>query len=177
MSKWFFSWFFFELGILDQIQCSFGISNGQAGLLQTVFVVSYMIFAPVFGYLGDRYSRKYIMAAGVFLWSLTTLMGSFMEVMSQITSHKKIRSYQIEKLNFNSINYLYVILYDLKVISLNYTLLFLILFNVFLSFISFGLLTGCIVLCMQFLNSNSKGISQAKSSLKSVWWVWDLKSF
>ncbi|CAH1116879.1 unnamed protein product [Phaedon cochleariae] len=37
-----------------------------------------MIFAPLFGYLGDRYSRRWIMAAGVFLWSLTTLCGSFM---------------------------------------------------------------------------------------------------
>ncbi|KAK9888332.1 hypothetical protein WA026_000588 [Henosepilachna vigintioctopunctata] len=37
-----------------------------------------MIFAPIFGYMGDRYSRKLIMTAGVFLWSLTTLAGSFM---------------------------------------------------------------------------------------------------
>ncbi|KAL1376666.1 hypothetical protein pipiens_020073, partial [Culex pipiens pipiens] len=37
-----------------------------------------MICAPVFGYLGDRYSRKWIMALGVFLWSTTTLLGSFM---------------------------------------------------------------------------------------------------
>ncbi|KAL3273736.1 hypothetical protein HHI36_015165 [Cryptolaemus montrouzieri] len=37
-----------------------------------------MIFAPIFGYLGDRYSRRLIMTAGVFLWSLTTLAGSFM---------------------------------------------------------------------------------------------------
>ena len=52
----------------------------MAGLLQTVFIISYMIFAPLFGFLGDRYSRKWIMAMGVFLWSLTTLLGSFMEV-------------------------------------------------------------------------------------------------
>ncbi|PSN36607.1 Protein spinster [Blattella germanica] len=37
-----------------------------------------MIFAPLFGYLGDRYSRRWIMAFGVSLWSLTTLAGSFM---------------------------------------------------------------------------------------------------
>lgn len=39
-----------------------------------------MICAPIFGYLGDRYNRKLIMAFGVFLWSLTTFVGSFMEV-------------------------------------------------------------------------------------------------
>jgi MFS transporter, Spinster family, sphingosine-1-phosphate transporter len=48
--------------------------------LQTAFVISYMICAPVFGYLGDRYNRKFIMAFGVFLWSLTTIVGSYMNV-------------------------------------------------------------------------------------------------
>jgi len=28
--------------------------------------------------LGDRYSRKAIMAGGVFLWAIFTLLGSFM---------------------------------------------------------------------------------------------------
>jgi MFS family permease len=38
-----------------------------------------MIFAPVFGYLGDRHSRKWIMAVGVGIWVLAVLVGSFME--------------------------------------------------------------------------------------------------
>ncbi len=37
-----------------------------------------MIFAPIFGYLGDRHSRKLIMAFGVFLWTVFTIIGSFM---------------------------------------------------------------------------------------------------
>ncbi|XP_064213413.1 protein spinster isoform X2 [Tribolium castaneum] len=65
-------------GILEDIQKYFNVQNDKGGLLQTAFVLSYMIFAPIFGYLGDRYSRKNIMAFGVFLWSLTTLIGSFM---------------------------------------------------------------------------------------------------
>ena len=46
------------------------------GLLQTAFVIAYMIFAPLFGYLGDRYSRRAIMATGVFCWSVFTVLGS-----------------------------------------------------------------------------------------------------
>ncbi|KAK3910946.1 Protein spinster [Frankliniella fusca] len=65
-------------GVLDKIQTQFDITDDKAGLLQTAFVVSYMIFAPIFGYLGDRYNRKIIMAGGVLMWSLTTLGGSFM---------------------------------------------------------------------------------------------------
>lgn len=58
----------------------FNIGDDKAGLLQTVFVVAYMIFAPIFGYFGDRYSRKYIMAFGVALWTMTTFLGSFLKV-------------------------------------------------------------------------------------------------
>lgn len=66
-------------GILTKIQAYFKLGDDEGGLLQTAFVLSYMLFAPFFGYLGDRYSRRYIMAFGVFLWSLTTLIGSFMK--------------------------------------------------------------------------------------------------
>ncbi|XP_053684626.1 protein spinster isoform X1 [Sabethes cyaneus] len=65
-------------GVLTDIQLHFNIGDDEGGLLQTAFVLSYMICAPLFGYLGDRYSRKWIMALGVFLWSTTTLLGSFM---------------------------------------------------------------------------------------------------
>ncbi|XP_060521641.1 protein spinster isoform X2 [Cylas formicarius] len=66
-------------GVLEEIQTYFGVNDGRAGLLQTAFVVSYMAFGPLFGYLGDRYSRRWLMSFGVFLWSVTTLCGSFMQ--------------------------------------------------------------------------------------------------
>lgn len=65
-------------GILTKIQEEYKIGDAEGGLLQTAFVLSYMIFAPLFGYLGDRYSRQAIMGFGVFLWSIFTLIGSFM---------------------------------------------------------------------------------------------------
>lgn len=70
--------FLFFPGVLSDIQDSFQIKDDQGGLLQTVFILSYMIFAPIFGYLGDRFSRKAIMAFGITLWGATTLLGSFM---------------------------------------------------------------------------------------------------
>ncbi|XP_052861389.1 protein spinster isoform X2 [Anopheles cruzii] len=65
-------------GVLTEIQDHFQIGDDEGGLLQTAFVLSYMICAPIFGYLGDRYSRKWIMVLGVSLWSTTTLLGSYM---------------------------------------------------------------------------------------------------
>ena len=41
-----------SLGVLKTIQDYFDINDNQAGLLQTVFVCSYMALAPVFGYIG-----------------------------------------------------------------------------------------------------------------------------
>ncbi|XP_012275292.1 protein spinster isoform X2 [Orussus abietinus] len=66
-------------GVLSNIRTDFNIGNDKSGLLQTAFIISYMIFAPLFGYLGDRYNRKIIMSFGVFLWCLTTFVGSYMK--------------------------------------------------------------------------------------------------
>lgn len=64
-------------GVLPDIEHFFGISDGTSGLLQTVFICSYMLLAPLFGYLGDRYNRKLIMCFGIAFWSVITLASSF----------------------------------------------------------------------------------------------------
>ncbi|KAL2094993.1 hypothetical protein ACEWY4_009712 [Coilia grayii] len=64
-------------GVLLNIQTYFNIKDSTAGLLQTVFICSFMLLAPVFGYLGDRYNRKFIMVAGLAVWIVTTLCSSF----------------------------------------------------------------------------------------------------
>ena len=65
-------------GILRDVQEYYSIGDDQGGALQTIFVVSYMIVAPIFGYLGDRYSRRWLMAVGVSIWIVAVLLGSFM---------------------------------------------------------------------------------------------------
>ncbi|GMV27231.1 MAG: MFS transporter [Phycisphaerae bacterium] len=44
----------------------------KLGLLSTAFLVSYMVAAPVFGWLGDRWRRWAIIGVGVIAWSLAT---------------------------------------------------------------------------------------------------------
>jgi len=44
----------------------------KGGLLFTVFLVSYMVLSPLFGWLSDRSSRWVIMALGTAIWSLAT---------------------------------------------------------------------------------------------------------
>ncbi|XP_066577914.1 protein spinster homolog 1 [Amia ocellicauda] len=64
-------------GVLPDIEKFFDIGDSNSGLLQTVFICSYMILAPVFGYLGDRFNRKLIMCVGISFWSVVTLASSF----------------------------------------------------------------------------------------------------
>jgi MFS family permease len=45
----------------------------QFGFLWTAFTLGYMVFAPVVGFLTDRYRRTRIFAVCVLLWSLATL--------------------------------------------------------------------------------------------------------
>src|SRR5947209_5497139 len=44
----------------------------KMGLLSTAFLVSYMIVAPVFGWLADHVSRWKLIGIGVLLWSLAS---------------------------------------------------------------------------------------------------------
>ncbi|XP_074870226.1 protein spinster homolog 3-like [Carettochelys insculpta] len=63
--------------VLVDIEKYFDLSDGSAGLLQTVFVLFFLLSAPLFGYLGDRYNRKIILSVGISLWSGVTLGSSF----------------------------------------------------------------------------------------------------
>ncbi|MEI7685226.1 MAG: MFS transporter [Planctomycetota bacterium] len=47
-------------------------SRSSMGLLSTAFLVTYMLLAPVFGWLADRYSRWKLVGIGVILWSLAS---------------------------------------------------------------------------------------------------------
>lgn len=54
----------------------------------TVFICSFLLLAPLFGYLGDRYNRKYIMIGGLTVWLLTAAGSSFVsESVSETCSH------------------------------------------------------------------------------------------
>jgi MFS transporter, Spinster family, sphingosine-1-phosphate transporter len=63
--------------VLVPLQKDFGISDGEAGRINTAFMLGYFLTAPFFGFLGDRASRKWLIALGIFIWSLGTLMTGF----------------------------------------------------------------------------------------------------
>jgi len=60
--------------VLPSLQAEMRFNDEQAGTIATAFMLGYFLTAPIFGYLGDRMSRRGLIAAGVFVWSLGTLL-------------------------------------------------------------------------------------------------------
>ncbi len=71
--------FFFEykIGVLNEIIDFYKIDDSLAELIQLILNFGFIISAPLFGYLGDKYKRKWIITFGICLWSLMNLIGSF----------------------------------------------------------------------------------------------------
>ncbi|VDD96190.1 unnamed protein product [Enterobius vermicularis] len=67
-------------GVLTELQAYFQIvgDDSSAGLLQTIFIVFYMLFSPLFGYLGDRYNRKIILSSGISFWIMAVFVSTLL---------------------------------------------------------------------------------------------------
>ena len=60
-------------GEVSLIQREFHATDQQMGALTTALFITYMLVAPLTGWLGDRFSRKPLIIFGAVLWSLATL--------------------------------------------------------------------------------------------------------
>jgi len=74
--------------VLTPLQKDLGINDGQAGRLVTAFMIGYFFTSPVFGWLGDRCSRKWLIAAGIFVWSAGTILTGFAETFAMMIAFR-----------------------------------------------------------------------------------------
>ncbi len=59
--------------VVGPVQQTLGVTeDSRGGLLSTAFFLSYALVSPLVGWLGDRVTRKYLLAIGVGIWSLAT---------------------------------------------------------------------------------------------------------
>jgi len=58
--------------VFEPIKRELHFSDMQLGMLSSAFMIAYSITSPAFGRMGDLYVRKYLIAAGVTLWSFAT---------------------------------------------------------------------------------------------------------
>lgn len=70
--------------VLTPLKNELKLSDEQLGTLQSAFMLGYFLTAPIFGYLGDRWSRRWLIAAGVFVWSLGTLLSGHAGAMGSL---------------------------------------------------------------------------------------------
>jgi MFS family permease len=61
-------------GVQPLVQKQFGVNDARIGTLTSAFFLTYMIAAPLTGWLGDRVARKPLIVAGALLWSAATLL-------------------------------------------------------------------------------------------------------
>jgi MFS family permease len=64
-------------GAQPLIQREFHATDQQMGALTTAFFLTYMIVAPLSGWLGDWFRRKPLIITGAVIWSLATLGSAF----------------------------------------------------------------------------------------------------
>jgi MFS family permease len=64
---------FVAAAVLPLIIAELAISKGQAGWLQSAFMLTYMLVSFLAGYVGDRWRRLVLAVVGVTVWSLATV--------------------------------------------------------------------------------------------------------
>jgi MFS transporter, Spinster family, sphingosine-1-phosphate transporter len=63
--------------LVTPIKAEFHLTDEQVGRLQAIFTIAYVIAAPIFGYLGDHFRRKWFMFGGILLWSIASVGSGF----------------------------------------------------------------------------------------------------
>jgi MFS family permease len=74
--------------VLSPLQNELHITDGQAGRIMTAFMIGYFVTSPFFGYLGDRFPRKWLIAAGIFVWSLGTILTGYAGTFAVLLSYR-----------------------------------------------------------------------------------------
>lgn len=63
--------------VLESVGNDWNLSDTDRGNLGTAFMLGYFLTSPFFGYLGDRASRKWLIAFGVAVWCAGTVLSGF----------------------------------------------------------------------------------------------------
>ncbi len=68
---------FLVMAVGPRIQESLHLGDAQIGWVESAFMLGYFLTSPIFGWLGDRYPRKWLIAGGVAVWSIATIASGF----------------------------------------------------------------------------------------------------
>ncbi|MBW4055597.1 MAG: MFS transporter [Proteobacteria bacterium] len=63
--------------VFPLIKVDLHLSDTALGFLGSAFMLSYLLIAPLFGWLGDRWSRTKLASGGLVVWSMATALAGF----------------------------------------------------------------------------------------------------
>ncbi|MDD2853845.1 MAG: MFS transporter [Desulfuromonadaceae bacterium] len=63
--------------VFPLIKIDLNLTDTALGFLGSAFMFSYLLFAPLFGWLGDHWSRTRLASGGLAVWSLATALAGF----------------------------------------------------------------------------------------------------
>jgi len=65
--------------VAPAIQRDLGLTDTEIGAMEAALLLSFTVLAPVFGWLGDRYSRARLMAVAAVIWSIATGLAAWVD--------------------------------------------------------------------------------------------------
>ena len=65
--------------VAPAIQRDLGLTDTEIGAMEAALLLSFTVLAPLFGRLGDRYSRTRLMATAAVIWSIATGLAAFVD--------------------------------------------------------------------------------------------------
>ncbi|HHB91460.1 MAG TPA: MFS transporter [Anaerolineae bacterium] len=76
--------------LFPTLQTLWGLSYSQLGVIGTIRNILQSVTAPFWGYLSDRYSRKYVIMVGTGIWGIWTLLIGFTTNFGQLLTLRAI---------------------------------------------------------------------------------------
>ena len=65
--------------VAPAIQRDLGLTDTEIGAMEAALLLSFTVLAPIFGWLGDRYSRARLMAVAAVIWSIATGLAAWVD--------------------------------------------------------------------------------------------------
>jgi len=65
--------------VAPAIQRDLGLTDTEIGAMEAALLLSFTVLAPLFGRLGDRYSRTRLMATAAVIWSIATGLAAWVD--------------------------------------------------------------------------------------------------
>ena len=63
--------------VIPSMQTDLSLSNTQAGMIMSAFMLGYFMTSPFFGYLADRANRIFLVTGGTVVWSVATFVSGW----------------------------------------------------------------------------------------------------